>query len=106
MEAGGACKVNKATKENWLFVIVQNPGTAREQLLGYIDQDSEDSFVPAFRSKEAAQQCFFIMPKDIMNNKYEIQAIIKEDLLAHTRREQHSVVLMDDKGRIIKKLTE
>jgi hypothetical protein len=91
-------------KENWLYVIIQNPGTAKEQLLGYADQDSGNSFVPAFDSKEAAQQCFLIMPKDIMHNKYEIQAIIKEDLLAHTLEEQHEVVLMDDKGRIIKKL--
>lgn len=98
--------MNKAIKENWLFVIIQNPETAREQLLGYRDQDSGDSFVPAFSSKEAAQQCFLIMPKDIMNNKYEVHAIIKEDLLAHTLQEQHNVVLMDDKGRIIEKLTE
>jgi hypothetical protein len=91
---------------NWLFVIIQNPGTTREQLLGYTDQDRGGSFVPAFSSKEAAQQCFLIMPKDIMNNKYEIQAIIKEDLLAHTLQEQHNVVLMDDKGRIIEKLTQ
>ena len=97
--------MDKAIKENWLYVIVQNPGTPGEQLLGYTDQDSGDSFVPAFSSKEAAQQCFLIMPKDIMHNKYEIQAIIKEDLLAHTLQERYNVVLMDDKGQIIKKLT-
>jgi hypothetical protein len=93
-------------KDNWLYVIIQDPGTAREQLLGYADQNSGDSFVPAFRSKEEAQQCFLIMPKDIMNNKYEIQAIIKEDLLAHTLQEQHRVFLLDDKGQIIEKLAE
>ena len=93
-------------KENWLYVIIQDPGTSSEQLLGYKDQESGSSFVPAFSSKEAAQQCFLIMPKDIMNNKYEVQAIIKEDLLTHTLREHHNAVLMDDKGRIIEKLTE
>ena len=99
--------MNKGIKENWLYVIIQNPGTAGEQFLGYADkEESGDSFVPAFGSKEAAQQCFLIMPKDIMHNKYEIQAIIEEDLLAQTRQERYIVALMDDKGRIIKKLTE
>jgi hypothetical protein len=91
--------------ENWLYVIIQNPGTPGEQLLGYTDEDSGDSFVPAFNSKESAQQCFLVMPKDIMNNKYEIQAIIKEDLLAHTLKEQYGVALLDDKGRIKEKLS-
>ena len=98
--------MDKAIKDNWLYVIIQNPGTAGEQFLGYTDQESGDSFVPAFNSKEEAQQCFLVMPKDIMHNKYEIQAIIKDDLLAHTLQEQYDVVLMDDKGRILKKLTE
>lgn len=98
--------MNKAIKENWLYVIIQNPGTAGEQFLGYTNQETGDAFVPAFSSKEEAQQCFLVMPKDIMKNKYEIQAIIKEDLLAHTLQEQYNVVLMDDKGRIMEKLTE
>ena len=98
--------MNQSIRDNWFYVIVQNPGTAGEQFLGYTDQESGDSFVPAFNSKEEAQQCFLIMPKDIMNNKYEVQAIIKEDLLAYTLREQHDVVLMDDKGRIKKNLSE
>jgi hypothetical protein len=98
--------VNTATKENWLYVIIQSPGTAKEQLLGYTDEEKGDSFIPAFSSKEAAQQCFLIMPKDIMRNKYEIQAIIKEDLLTHALQEEYNVFMMDDKGRILEKLTE
>ena len=98
--------MNEAIKENWLYVIIQNPGAPGEQLLGYTDQESGEAFVPAFGSKEEAQQCFLIMPKDIMNNKYEIQAIIKEDLLAHTLQQQYNTVMMDDKGRIIKTLIE
>jgi hypothetical protein len=93
-------------KEKWLFVIIQNPGTTNEQFLGYAVGDNGESFIPAFSSKEAAQQCFLIMPKDIMHNQYEIQAIIEEDLLAQTLREQYDVVLMDDKGRIVEKLTK
>lgn len=98
--------MNMGMKGIWFFVIIQNPGTEKEQLLGYADSGNGDSFVPAFKSKEEAQQCFLIMPKDIMKNKYEIQAILKEDLLSHVHREGHTVALMDDKGRILERLTE
>jgi hypothetical protein len=87
-------------------VIIQNPGTAKEQFLGYTDEDNGESFIPAFSSKESAQQCFLIMPKDIMRNKYEVQAIIEEDLLTHALQEEYNVVLMNDKGRILEKLTK
>ena len=96
--------MDKPNSENWLFVIIQNPGTGREQLLGYTDEGSDETFVPAFKSKEIAQQCFLMMPKDIMNQKYEIQAILKEDLITYTSEEQHAVALLDDKGRILEKL--
>ena len=44
------------------------------------------------------------MPKDIMNEKYEVQAIIKEDLIDHAKKNDHEVFLLDDKGSMIKKI--
>lgn len=85
-------------KDTWYYIVVQNPGTSAEQILGYKDKEAEETFIPAFKSKEIAQQCFLLMPKDIMNQKYETQAIIKEDLIRFAKKENFEVFLLDDKG--------
>jgi hypothetical protein len=46
-----------------------------------------------------------VMPKDLMNEKYEVQAIIKEDLLEQGRQNEYEVFLMDDRGNMLEKLS-
>jgi hypothetical protein len=93
-------------KSEWFFCIVQDPGAAQGQLMGFKDDKTKIEFIPAFKSKEEAQQCFLLMPKDVMNLKYEVQAIIKEDIFFQTKKTGHKIFLMDDKGQIIKELEE
>jgi hypothetical protein len=45
------------------------------------------------------------MPKDIMNHKYEVQAIIREDLMTLAQKNGYDVFLMDDKGRVLEKIS-
>ncbi len=97
--------MNNQIKNTWYYIIVQNPGISNEQFMGYTDKETNATFIPAFKTKEIAQQCFLILPKDIMNNKYEIQAIIKEDLMDHARKNDYKVFLLDDKGSILEKLS-
>ena len=97
--------MNDQIKETWYYIIVQNPGTSEEQFVGYTDKETKATFIPAFKTKEIAQQCFLIMPKDIINHKYEVQAIIKEDLADQAKKNGYDVFLLDDKGRIIKKIS-
>jgi len=97
--------LNNQIKNTWYYIIVQNPGISNEQFMGYTDKETNATFIPAFKTKEIAQQCFLILPKDIMNNKYEIQAIIKEDLMDHARKNDYKVFLLDDKGSILEKLS-
>ena len=97
--------MNDQTKNTWYYVIVQNPGISNEQFVGYTDKETKASFIPAFKTKEIAQQCFLIMPKDIMNNKYEIQAIIKDDLINQAKKNDYEVFLLDDKGSILEKVS-
>jgi hypothetical protein len=62
-------------KDQWVWVIVQDPG-GKEQFLGQHDQQENISFIPAFHSKEEAQQCFMnifhlfrlFIPKKRRNN--------------------------------------
>ena len=96
--------MDETKKTVWYYIIVQNPGTSDEQFVGYTDKETKTTFTPAFKSKEIAQQCFLLMPKDIMKNKYEIQAIIKEDLIHQTRKNNYEVFLLDDKGIILEKI--
>lgn len=97
--------MNDLIKDAWFYIVVQNPGLSAEQFVGYTDTETGDNFIPAFKTKEIAQQCFLVMPKDIMNNTYEAQAIIKEDLMEHARSNGYKVFLFDDKGIISERLS-
>lgn len=92
-------------KNNWFYVVVQNPGILNEQFVGYTDKKTGATFIPAFKTKEIAQQCFLIMPKDIMNEKYEVQAIIEEDLIKNAQKNEYEIFLLDDKGKILEKIS-
>lgn len=97
--------MNDQINNTWYYVVIQNPGTSGEQLVGYTDKETKATFIPAFQTKETAQQCFLLMPKDIMNEKYEVQAIIEEDLLEEARKNEYEVFLMDDKGSVLGKIS-
>ncbi|MCP4671591.1 MAG: hypothetical protein GY857_09815 [Desulfobacula sp.] len=96
--------MKKNTKNTWYYVVVQNPGTSSEQFMGYKDKETHATFIPCFQSKEIAQQCFLLMPKDIMKEKYEVQAVIKEDLIDLAKKQNYEIILLDDKGKILEQI--
>lgn len=91
-------------REQWFYVVVQDPGSSSEELMGFVSQGGDTPFIPAFETKEEAQQCFLIMPKDLMKKKYEIQAIIKDDLIDQADKSGYKIFLMDEKSAIKKEL--
>ncbi|MBF0235108.1 MAG: hypothetical protein HQK62_04710 [Desulfamplus sp.] len=94
-------------KKEWVYVVVQDPETSSEELMGFTppsDHEVKEPFIPVFETKEEAQQCFLIMPKNLMKNKYEIQAIIKDDLIKHAKDNGHRVFIMDEKSSIKKEI--
>ncbi len=97
-------KPDKTIKSQWVHVVVQNPGTPREELMGYGTEQIPEPFIPAFSTREEAQACFLMMPKDIMNQKYEVHAIMKDDLMEQAVKNGFKVFLMDDKSRIKQEL--
>ncbi|MCA1784557.1 MAG: hypothetical protein U5K27_03360 [Desulfotignum sp.] len=90
--------------DNWYYVIVQNPETGSEQLLGFSDEKTRKKFLPAFKTKQDAQKCFQMLPKDLFKDKYDIHAMIEEDVLATAEKEGHQVFLLDETGQILKPL--
>ncbi len=85
----------------WVYVLVQNPG-ADEKIIGQNDPDHGISFIPAFTDKDSAQQGFLQFPK-ARGHKYEIQAIIYEDLERYAADAQSLIFFLDAEGKIIDK---
>ncbi|MCM2285438.1 MAG: hypothetical protein NDI81_11700 [Desulfobacula sp.] len=98
-------KLSNQIQNTWYYIIVQNPEAGGEQFVGYTDQKTGKAFIPTFKTKEIAQQCFLVMPKDIMNHKYEVQAIIQEDLMSLAQQNGYDIFVMDDKGRVLEKIS-
>jgi hypothetical protein len=88
---------------NWYYVILQNPNTETEQFVGFNDGDKE-KFLPAFKTKDAAQECFALMPKDLFTGNYDTQAVIGEDLLDVADKNKYKLFLLDEKGTILEHL--
>lgn len=89
------------TAVTWVYVLVQNPG-ADEKIVGQMDPEKEITFIPAFIDKESAQQAIFELPKK-SGQKYEIQAIIYEDLERYAVDAQSLIFFLDANGKIIEK---
>jgi hypothetical protein len=93
--------MSSMTPSSWVYVLIQNPGS-NERIVGQHDPEHEIAFIPTFKDKEAAMQGVIHLPKD-KGHKYEIQAIIYEDLENYAAKEQFLIFILDDRGRIIEK---
>ncbi len=89
------------TDDNWYFIIVQNPGTSDEEFVGFTHPETRDNFLPAFKTRQEAEACFHLMPKDPFKEKYDIHAIIEEDLMSAADRAGHHIYILDKTGKII-----
>ena len=86
---------------SWVYIVVKNPGK-EEQILGQKDAEHEVAFIPTFLDKDAAMQGVVNLPK-AKGHKYEIQAIIYEDLVRYAAEGQFLIFILDDQGRITDK---
>ena len=88
--------------ETWVWVVVQDPG-GREQYLGQRDSGEDLDFIPAFLQKEDAQQCFPQMLK-AKGRKYEIQAILLEELAKDAARHGFMIFMLNADGAVQEKI--
>ena len=86
--------------EGWVYVIVCDPGE-NEQFLGLIEKEKNVNFIPAFPSKDAANDCFLTLPRE-KGKKYEIQAIHIDELTEDATKNGFIVAMVDNDGHIIK----
>lgn len=92
--------------EKWYYIIIQNLGTSTEQFVGFSDSETEEKFIPAFRTKTQAETCFSLMPKDLFSGTYDTQAVIEEDLRSVANEHGHRIYLLDEKGTLLAYLNE
>ena len=89
-------------KEEWIFVVIQNPGV-NEHIAGMHDQETDIDFIPAFKKKEEAAECFINMPREA-GNKYEVQAFMFEDLKAYASKNNFIIFFLDKQGKILNRV--
>ena len=88
--------------EQWVWVIVEDPG-GDEQFLGQKDTEKGVSFIPTFLEKGEAEQGLSRLPKE-EGRKYEVQAILFEDLSQRVAASGFVLFLVDGTGRVLEKV--
>jgi hypothetical protein len=86
----------------WLYVAIVKGGTD-DQIVGQTDSEHGISFIPAFLSKEDAQQAMFHLHLE-KKRKYEVQAMIYEDLAHYAAESGFLVFVLDEDGKVLERL--
>ena len=86
----------------WVYVLVQDPG-GDEQIVGQQDLENNITFIPMFLDKDSAMQAVVHMVKE-RGKKFEIQAIIYEDLASYAAQGGFLLMVLDGQGQIIDKI--
>jgi hypothetical protein len=87
----------------WIYVMVQNP-ESDDRIVGQLDAENGVSFIPVFLDKASATQGMLHLAKE-RGHKYEIQAIIFEDLERYAAESRFLLFVLNDEGEIIDKRT-
>jgi len=88
-----------SNSEGWVWVIVFE-ADGEEQYLGLYDEDQDVHFIPAFPSKEDANDCYIDLPRE-KGKKYEIQAVHIEELTQDAGKADFLVALLDGEGNVL-----
>ena len=94
--------MNSLKNDTWVWAIVQDP-EGNEQFLGQYDEESNISFVPFFLKKEEAELCISGLIKK-PGHKYEIHAILFEEIKLFCSREKAMLFLLNGTGEILEKI--
>jgi len=86
--------------EGWLWVVVSDK-EEEGHYLGLYDEEQDVNFIPAFESKEAANDCFLQLPRE-KGKKYEVQAVHIEELTKDAEKAGFSVAIVNGDGKIVK----
>jgi hypothetical protein len=86
----------------WIYVVVQEPEN-NAQYLGQYESESDIAFIPVFLEKDHALMCLNLLVKE-SGKKYEVQAVMYEELVAHARSGGFKLYVLADDGTIREKI--
>ena len=94
---------NSIDKNQWLWVIVQNP-EGNEHFLGQLDEKDNVSFIVTFfKKEEAIEYLEGFSPKD--GSKYEVQAVQYQDLARDAVASDFKIYFLNGSGEITDKIS-
>ena len=88
--------------DQWVYVFIHG-AEGNEQLLGQQDEEKHESFIPVFLKKEDALMNLNLLARE-QGSKYEVQAILYEDLLARVAVQDFMLFVLSESGEIIEKI--
>lgn len=89
-------------EHQWIYVVVQDP-EKETQYLGQYEPDTDIAFIPVFIEKEDALMCLNLLVKD-NRRKYEIQAVMFEELAEQARSGGFQLYVLANDGAIREKI--
>ncbi len=90
-------------KDQWVYVVVHGP-EGNEQLLGQLDEEKNESFIPAFLEREEALMNLNLLARE-KESKYEVQAMLYEDLVARIAEQGFLIFILNGSGEVIEKIS-
>ena len=88
--------------DQWVYVFIHgSEGDA--QILGQQDKEASVSFIPVFLKKDEALMNLNLLARD-KGRKYEVQAIMYEDLVARAADQGFMIFVLNESGEIIEKI--
>lgn len=93
---------NSADKntEGWVYVFVCDPGPG-ETYFGLYNEEEDINFIPVFRSREEANDCFLELPRK-KGVKHECQAVHVDEITEAAEKNGFVVAIVDADGKVVK----
>ncbi len=89
------------SSKGWVYVVICNPeGDA--SFLGLHDEEKDIKYIPAFDSKDDANDCFLSLPRE-KGIKYEIQAVHLDELTDDAQENGFEIAFLNGDGKVVKK---
>jgi len=85
--------------DQWVYVVIHGP-EGNEKLLGQHDEEIDVTFIPVFLEKEEALMNLNLLALE-KGHKYEVQAILYEELVAKTGEQGFMLFVLNGSGEVI-----
>jgi hypothetical protein len=89
--------------QDWVWVIIEGDRN-EEQILGRLDEEKKESFIPVFRSKEEGLMCLGRLEKKSAHS-YQVQAMRFDEVAQTARQNQFMIFFLGGEGEILDRIS-